>query len=44
MKVHEHDAREIFQRHGLPVPESRLAASAHDAVEAAQAQWRAALW
>lgn len=35
MKVHEHDARAIFQRHGLPVPESRLAASAEEAAEAA---------
>ncbi|MCY3749047.1 MAG: ADP-forming succinate--CoA ligase subunit beta [Chloroflexi bacterium] len=37
MKVHEHDARAIFQRHGLPVPESRLAASAEEAAEAAGA-------
>ena len=37
MKVHEHDARAIFQRHGLPVPESRLAASAEEAAEAARA-------
>lgn len=37
MKVHEHDARAIFQRHGLPVPESKLAASADEAVQAAVA-------
>ena len=35
MKVHEHDARAIFKRHGLPVPESRLASSADEAAEAA---------
>ncbi|MYA59325.1 MAG: ADP-forming succinate--CoA ligase subunit beta [Chloroflexi bacterium] len=36
MKVHEHVARAIFQQHGLPVPESRLAASAEEAAEAAR--------
>ena len=35
MKVHEHDARAIFQRYGLPVPESRLASSADEAAQAA---------
>ena len=37
MKVHEHDARAIFQRYGLPVPESRLASSADEAAQAAAA-------
>ena len=37
MKVHEYDARAIFQRHGLPVPESRLASSADEAAQAAAA-------
>ena len=35
MKVHEYDARAIFQRYGLPVPESRLASSADEAAQAA---------
>ena len=34
MKVHEYDARAIFRRHGLPVPDARLAS---DEAEAAQA-------
>ena len=37
MKVHEYDARAIFQRYGLPVPESRLASSADEAAQAAAA-------
>ena len=37
MKVHESDARAIFRRHGLPVPESRLAATADEAAQAARA-------
>jgi len=37
MKVHECDAREIFRRHGLPVPDSRLASSADEASAAAAA-------
>ena len=37
MKVHECDAREIFRRHGLPVPDSRLATSADEASAAAAA-------
>ena len=37
MKVHEHDARAIFQRYGLPVPESRLASSADEAAQGAAA-------
>ena len=37
MKVHESDARAIFRRHGLPVPESCLASTADEAVQAARA-------
>ena len=37
MKVHECDAREIFRRRGLPVPDSRLATSADEASAAAAA-------
>lgn len=37
MKVHECDAREIFRRHGLPVPDWRVAATADDAAQAASA-------
>ena len=35
MKVHECDAREIFRRHGLPVPDWRLASTADEAAQAA---------
>ena len=37
MKVHECDAREIFRRHGLPVPDWRVAGTADDAAQAASA-------
>ena len=37
MKVHECDAREIFRRHGLPVPDWRLASTADEAAQAASA-------
>ncbi len=37
MKVHECDAREIFRRHGLPVPDWRVAATADDVAQAASA-------
>ena len=37
MKVHECDAREIFQRHGLPVPRWRIASTADAAAQAASA-------
>ncbi|MDE2869273.1 MAG: ADP-forming succinate--CoA ligase subunit beta [Chloroflexota bacterium] len=37
MKVHESDARAIFRRHGLPVPESRLASTPDEATQAASA-------
>ncbi len=37
MKVHECDARAIFRRHGLPVPDWRVAASADDAAQATSA-------
>ncbi len=40
MKVHECDAREIFRRHGLPVPDWRVASTADDAAQAASAfEW-----
>lgn len=35
MKVHECDAREIFRRHGLPVPDWRVASTADEAAQAA---------
>jgi succinyl-CoA synthetase beta subunit len=35
LKIHEVDARAIFTKHGLPVPESRLVASAEEARAAA---------
>ena len=37
MKVHECDAREVFRRHGLPVPDWRVAGTAADAAQAASA-------
>lgn len=37
MKIHECDAREIFRRHGLPVPDWHLASSAAEASRAAAA-------
>jgi succinyl-CoA synthetase beta subunit len=37
MKVHECDAREVFRRHGLPVPDWRVAATSADAAQAASA-------
>ncbi len=37
MKLHEHQAKEIFADAGIPVPESRLASTAEEAVEAAEA-------
>ena len=37
MKLHEHQAKEVFADAGIPVPESRLAATAEEAVEAAEA-------
>ncbi len=40
MKVHECDAREIFRRHGLPVPDWRVASTADEAAQAASAfEW-----
>ena len=36
MKIHEVDARGIFERHGLPVPPSRLAVRPEEAREAAR--------
>ena len=37
MKLHEHQAKEVFADAGIPVPESRLAATVEEAVEAAEA-------
>ena len=37
MKVHEADARAIFRRHGLPVPEARLASTSDEVTRAARA-------
>jgi len=36
MKVHEHQAKEIFKKYGLPVPEGYPAFTVEEAVEAAQ--------
>ncbi|WP_297452818.1 ADP-forming succinate--CoA ligase subunit beta [Persephonella sp.] len=36
MKVHEHQAKEIFRKYGLPVPEGYPAFTVEEAVEAAQ--------
>lgn len=36
MKVYEYQAKEIFKRYGIPVPEERLATTPEEAVEAAQ--------
>ena len=37
MKLHEHQAKEVFADAGIPVPESRLAATVEEAAEAAEA-------
>ena len=37
MKLHEHQAKDVFADAGIPVPESRLAATVGEAVEAAEA-------
>jgi succinyl-CoA synthetase beta subunit len=36
MNLHEYQAKEIFRKYGIPVPEGRVAASADEAVAAAQ--------
>ncbi len=36
MKVHEHQAKEVFRKYGLPVPEGYPAFTVEEAVEAAQ--------
>ncbi len=36
MKVHEHQAKEVFKKYGLPVPEGYPAFTVEEAVEAAQ--------
>ncbi len=35
MKIHEYQAKELFRKYGVPVPEGRVAFSAGEAVEAA---------
>jgi len=37
MNIHEYQAREIFVRHGIPVPEAEVAATADPAETAAAA-------
>ncbi|MFN2383975.1 MAG: ADP-forming succinate--CoA ligase subunit beta [Gemmatimonadota bacterium] len=37
MKIHEYQAREIFRRHGLPVPPERVASTPDEAADAARA-------
>ena len=37
MKLHEHQAKELLARYGVPVPEGRVARSAAEAAEAAEA-------
>jgi len=37
MNLHEYQAKDVFRRYGIPVPEGRVAATADDAVSAAQA-------
>lgn len=36
MKLHEHQAKEILKRYGLPVPEGRVAFSVEEAIRAAE--------
>ena len=36
MNIHEYQAKQVFARHGVPVPRGRLAVSAEDAVAAAK--------
>ncbi|MDL1969495.1 MAG: ADP-forming succinate--CoA ligase subunit beta [Candidatus Desulfofervidaceae bacterium] len=37
MKIHEYQAKELFRKFGIPVPEGKLATSVEEAKEAAQA-------
>ncbi len=37
MKIHEHQARDLFRSYGLPVPEGRLATTPSEAFDAARA-------
>ncbi|HVC30883.1 MAG TPA: ATP-grasp domain-containing protein, partial [Steroidobacteraceae bacterium] len=37
MNLHEYQAKEIFRNYGIPVPAGRVAASADEAVTAANA-------
>ncbi|SNR59201.1 ADP-forming succinate--CoA ligase subunit beta [Desulfurobacterium atlanticum] len=36
MKIHEYQAKDIFRKYGLPVPEGKVAHSAHEAKQAAE--------
>ncbi|MCY4616255.1 MAG: acetate--CoA ligase family protein, partial [Chloroflexi bacterium] len=37
MKLHEYQAKELLARYGVPVPEGRVARTADEAAEAAEA-------
>jgi succinyl-CoA synthetase beta subunit len=37
MNLHEYQAKELFRTYGIPVPQGRVAASPHEAVDAARA-------
>ena len=37
MKLHEHQAKGVFDDAGIPVPDSRLASTVEEAVDAAEA-------
>jgi succinyl-CoA synthetase beta subunit len=37
MNLHEYQSKDVFRRYGIPVPEGKVAATADDAVSAAQA-------
>lgn len=37
MNLHEYQAKEVFRKYGVPVPEGRVARSADEAVAAAEA-------
>jgi len=37
MNLHEYQAKDVFRKFGIPVPEGRVAASADEAVAAAEA-------
>ncbi len=35
MKIHEYQAKEIFKKHGIPIPDGKTAETVEDALEAA---------